>query len=32
MPFIAAAQSALAASADDPLAYDLRPRAVAQTG
>ena len=31
--FIAAAQSALAlASADDPLAYDLRPRAVAQTG
>ncbi|HEY3517368.1 MAG TPA: citrate synthase family protein [Gammaproteobacteria bacterium] len=33
MPFIAAAQSALAlASADDALAYDLRPRAVAQTG
>ena len=33
VPFIAAAQSALAlASADDPLAYDLRPRAVAQTG
>jgi citrate synthase len=33
IPFIAAAQSALAlASADDPLAYDLRPRAVAQTG
>src|SRR5688572_3701358 len=33
MPFIAAAQSALAlASADDPLAYDLRPRTVAQTG
>jgi citrate synthase len=33
MPFIAAAQSALAiASADDPLAYDLRQRAVAQTG
>jgi len=33
MPFIAVAQSALAlASADDPLAYDLRPRAVAQTG
>jgi len=33
MPFIAAAQSALAvASADDPLAYDLRPHAVAQTG
>jgi citrate synthase len=32
-PFIAAAQSALAlASAGDPLAYDLRPRAVAQTG
>ncbi len=31
--FIAAAQSALAlASAADPLAYDLRPRAVAQTG
>ena len=31
--FIAAAQSALAlASADDPLAYDLRPRTVAQTG
>ena len=33
MPFIAAAQSGLAlASADDPLAYDLRPRTVAQTG
>ena len=33
VPFIAAAQSALAlASADDPLAYDLRPRAVAQAG
>ena len=33
VPFIAAAQSALAlTSADDPLAYDLRPRAVAQTG
>ena len=33
MPFIAAAQSALAlASADDPLAYDLRPHTVAQTG
>ena len=33
VPFIAAAQSALAlASADDPLAYDLRPRAVSQTG
>lgn len=32
-PFIAAAQSALAlASADDALAYDLRPRTVAQTG
>jgi citrate synthase len=32
-PFIAAAQSALAlASAVDPLAYDLRPRTVAQTG
>jgi citrate synthase len=32
-PFIAAAQSALAlASAGDPLAYDLRPRAVVQTG
>ncbi len=32
-PFIAAAQSALAlGSADDPLAYDLRPRTVAQTG
>jgi citrate synthase len=32
-PFIAAAQSALAlASAGDPLAYDLRPRAVTQTG
>ncbi len=32
-PFIAAAQSTLAlASADDPLAYDLRPRTVAQTG
>jgi len=31
--FIAAAQSALAlASAEDPLAYDLRPRTVAQTG
>jgi citrate synthase len=31
--FIAAAQQALAlASADDPLAYDLRPHAVAQTG
>jgi citrate synthase len=33
MPFIAAAQSALAlASAADPLAYDLRPHAVARTG
>jgi citrate synthase len=33
MPFIAAAQSALAlASGDDALAYDLRPRNVAQTG
>jgi citrate synthase len=33
VPFIAAAQSALAlASADDPLAYDLRPRTVTQTG
>jgi citrate synthase len=33
VPFIAAAQSALAlASAGDPLAYDLRPRAVVQTG
>jgi citrate synthase len=33
MPFIAAAQAALAiASASDPLAYDLRPRTVAQTG
>ena len=33
VPFIAAAQSALAlASADDALAYDLRPRTVAQTG
>jgi citrate synthase len=33
MPFIAAAQSALArASAADPLAYDLRPHAVTQTG
>jgi len=33
IPFIAAAQSALAlASADDALAYDLRPRTVAQTG
>ena len=33
MPFIAAALSALAlASADDALAYDLRPRTVAQTG
>ncbi len=33
VPFIAAAQSALAlASAGDPLAYDLRPRTVAQTG
>jgi citrate synthase len=33
VPFIAAAQSALAlASADDPFAYDLRPRTVAQTG
>jgi citrate synthase len=33
VPFIASAQSALAlASADDPLAYDLRPRSVAQTG
>ena len=33
VPFIAAAQSALAlASADDPLAYDLRRRTVAQTG
>ena len=32
MPFIPAAQSALAlASADDPLAYDLRPRTVVQT-
>jgi citrate synthase len=32
-PFIAAAQSALAlASADDALAYDLRPRTVAHTG
>jgi citrate synthase len=32
-PFIAAAQTTLAlASADDPLAYDLRPRTVAQTG
>jgi len=32
-PFIAAAQSALAlASAGDALAYDLRPRTVAQTG
>jgi citrate synthase len=32
-PFIPAAQAALAlASAGDPLAYDLRPRAVAQTG
>jgi citrate synthase len=32
-PFIAAAQTALAlASADDTLAYDLRPRTVAQTG
>jgi citrate synthase len=32
-PFVAAAESALAlASADDPLAYDLRPRTVAQTG
>jgi citrate synthase len=33
VPFIAAAQSALAlASAGDALAYDLRPRTVAQTG
>jgi citrate synthase len=33
VPFIAAAQSALAlASAEDALAYDLRPRTVAQTG
>jgi citrate synthase len=33
VPFVAAAQSALAlAAAADPLAYDLRPRAVAQTG
>jgi citrate synthase len=33
VPFIAAAQAALAlAAAADPLAYDLRPRAVAQTG
>jgi len=33
MPFIAAAQSALAlASADDAFAYDLRSRTVAQTG
>jgi citrate synthase len=33
LSFIAAAQSALAlASAADPLAYDLRPHAVAQTG
>jgi citrate synthase len=33
IPFIAAAQSALAlASTTDPLAYDLRPHAVAQTG
>src|SRR5688572_3846980 len=33
LTFIAAAQSALAlASADDALAYDLRPRTVAQTG
>lgn len=32
-PFVAAAQSALAlASAEDALAYDLRPRSVAQTG
>ena len=32
-PFIAAAQAALAlAAAADPLAYDLRPRAVVQTG
>ncbi len=32
-PFVAAAQSALAlAAAADPLAFDLRPRAVAQTG
>jgi citrate synthase len=32
-PFVAAAQSALAlAAASDPLAYDLRPRAVVQTG
>lgn len=33
VPFIAAAQSALAlASADDPLGYDKRPAAVVQTG
>ena len=33
MPFIAAAQSALAlASSADPLAYDLRPHAVTRTG
>lgn len=33
VPFVAAAQSALAlASAEDALAYDLRPRSVAQTG
>ena len=33
MPFMAAAQAALAlGSAGDPLAFDLRPRAVAQTG
>ena len=33
VPFIASAQSALAlASADDALAYDLRPHTVAQTG
>jgi citrate synthase len=33
LPFVPAAQAALAlAAADDPLAYDLRPHAVAQTG
>ncbi len=33
VPFVPAAQAALAlAAADDALAYDLRPRAVAQTG
>ena len=33
VPFVAAAQAALAlAGAHDPLAYDLRPHAVAQTG